>query len=163
MYYKLSRFPANQDVKKLWLASLHREDWEPSKTAVICSDHMKECDINRKGKRVFLKKGAIPTRFKGRASHPYMDDESDGSDLDNTNNHTAPPGLIGVDVDNDNLVDHLSPPSHDISSMGEENEDEVKSQSKDSEVIKERKKNEKDKIKKLQSKLKTKQQRIRRL
>ena len=105
MFYKLSRFPANQDVKKLWLASLHREDWEPSKTAVICSDHMKECDINRKGKRVFLKKGAIPTRFKGRASHPYMDDESDRSDLDSTNNHTedndhiAPPGLEEVNKD----------------------------------------------------------------
>ena len=72
------RFPTDEDTKKQWLVNLHREDWVPSRTAIICSDHIKESDIRREGKRVTLKKGALPTRFKGRAKHPRLDDDDDG-------------------------------------------------------------------------------------
>ena len=54
---------------------MNREDWEPAKYSVICSDHIKECYIKRDGKRVYLKKGALPTRFKGIESHPNMVDD----------------------------------------------------------------------------------------
>ena len=49
----------------------------PSKSSVICSDHIKECDIRRQGKRVKLIEGALPTRFKGRSRHPHLSDAND--------------------------------------------------------------------------------------
>ena len=40
---------------------------------MVCSDHFKESDIKREGKRVRLKRGAVPTRFKSSSYYLSLD------------------------------------------------------------------------------------------
>ena len=46
-----------------WLEKIHRLKWDPTKHAMICSDHFDEKIINRNSKLVTLKHDAIPTRL----------------------------------------------------------------------------------------------------
>ena len=43
---------------------MHRQDWTPSNSSVICSDHFLEKFINRNVQMPRLKEDAEPTRFK---------------------------------------------------------------------------------------------------
>ena len=41
-----------------------RSDWKPSTASRLCSDHFRECDINRDRSRTRLKAYTVPMRFK---------------------------------------------------------------------------------------------------
>ncbi|GJQ80415.1 hypothetical protein Trydic_g12274 [Trypoxylus dichotomus] len=62
---KFHRFPLKrQEILKLWLQALHRENFFPKTTTVICSDHFTldsylESSLNKK----LLKKDAVPSIF----------------------------------------------------------------------------------------------------
>ena len=64
MLYPNIRFPANPALAEIWKNNLKRDQWTPSKSSKLCSDHFKEDDIIRSGKIVRLKPNAVPTRFK---------------------------------------------------------------------------------------------------
>ena len=49
--------------------NLRRDNWVPTKSSRLCSDHFQEDMIDRSGKTVRLKPDAIPTRFKSFAKH----------------------------------------------------------------------------------------------
>ncbi|XP_065665365.1 THAP domain-containing protein 2-like [Hydra vulgaris] len=66
-------FPLNEDHKREWILKMHRDNWQPSKSGVICSDHFMERDINRTGQTVRLKNNATPTRFKQFPDHLKKD------------------------------------------------------------------------------------------
>lgn len=61
---KFHRFPTDLNMKKKWLIAMKRNNFQPSKVAVICSNHFKESDyeINVQGNKI-LKKDAVPTVF----------------------------------------------------------------------------------------------------
>ena len=43
---------------------MHRDDLNPSKYSLICSDHFLEKDIDRTGQNVRVRANAIPVRFQ---------------------------------------------------------------------------------------------------
>ena len=47
--------------RKIWLSKLHRADWNPSKHALVCSDHFNKSDFECGGKFVRVKRSAVPT------------------------------------------------------------------------------------------------------
>lgn len=60
----LARFPVyNPRRLKKWLANMKWEDWSPSRFSVLCIDHFEEHHIDRSGKFVKLRDGAVPTIF----------------------------------------------------------------------------------------------------
>lgn len=52
-----------------WIKAVRRENWIPSKHAVLCSAHFEEKMIDRSMKRIILAKTAIPTIFSAFPKH----------------------------------------------------------------------------------------------
>ena len=69
LHYIYFRFPIEPERKKNWLAKMHRNDWNPNKYSLICSDHFLEKDIDMTSQNVHLRANAIPVRFKKFPSH----------------------------------------------------------------------------------------------
>ncbi|XP_064477563.1 THAP domain-containing protein 1-like [Ornithodoros turicata] len=58
------RFPFGRaDILKLWLHNMSRENWEPNRKSLLCSDHFLERCFDRTGQTVRLRWAAIPTMF----------------------------------------------------------------------------------------------------
>lgn len=65
-------FPRNQEVRKLWVLAMRRENWQPTRSSMLCSAHFKKDDFVYdpslaveapcKMKRV-LKHGSVPSAF----------------------------------------------------------------------------------------------------
>ncbi|KAH7952328.1 hypothetical protein HPB52_021468 [Rhipicephalus sanguineus] len=62
------RFPANPGRRRLWLAQVKRDDWEPTSASRICSDHFKDSDyeLRRQDGLKKLRPDAVPTVFPVR-------------------------------------------------------------------------------------------------
>ncbi|KAH7968181.1 hypothetical protein HPB52_006432 [Rhipicephalus sanguineus] len=62
------RFPANPGRRRLWLAQVKRDDWEPTSASRICSDHFKDSDyeLRRQDGLKQLRPDAVPTVFPVR-------------------------------------------------------------------------------------------------
>ncbi|KAH7946795.1 hypothetical protein HPB52_004266 [Rhipicephalus sanguineus] len=62
------RFPANPGRRRLWLAQVKRDDWEPTSASRICSDHFKDSDyeLRRQNGLKKLRPDAVPTVFPVR-------------------------------------------------------------------------------------------------
>ena len=59
------RFPKDVAVRQQWLREIRRENFTPSGTSVICSDHFEEsCYVATAQLRRKLQTGAVPTIFK---------------------------------------------------------------------------------------------------
>ena len=67
--YHDSRFPKDPERRQLWVTNVHWDNWTPSDTSLLCSDHFLEKYINRTGQRITLKNYAVPTRFKAFPQH----------------------------------------------------------------------------------------------
>ena len=63
------RFPTKPELLFKWKKNLRRDNWVPTKSSRLCSDHFQEDMIDRSGKTVRLKPDAIPTRFKSFPKH----------------------------------------------------------------------------------------------
>ena len=64
----LHLFPKDPDVRSYWIKVCRRQNWIPTKSSVVCSDHFNKDDfkiMKRGQKRRWLKPGAIPS-FKKR-------------------------------------------------------------------------------------------------
>ena len=57
------RFPKNEERRKLWLVKMKRDGFNPSATAVLCSDHFEEHCFDRSGQATRLRDDAVPTIF----------------------------------------------------------------------------------------------------
>lgn len=58
------RFPfGRRDILKLWLHNMNRDNWEPSRKSLLCSDHFLERCFDRTGQTVRLRWDAVPTMF----------------------------------------------------------------------------------------------------
>ena len=64
-----SRFPQNPEKRRRWVLNIHRKDWSPTNSTLICSDHFYEKFINRTQSNTTLKENAEPTRFKFLPKH----------------------------------------------------------------------------------------------
>ncbi|KAH7961908.1 hypothetical protein HPB52_013269 [Rhipicephalus sanguineus] len=64
------RFPANPGRRRLWLAQVKRDDWEPTSASRICSDHFKDSDyeLRRQDGLKKLRPDAVPTVFPVRVA-----------------------------------------------------------------------------------------------
>ncbi|KAH7935071.1 hypothetical protein HPB52_003636 [Rhipicephalus sanguineus] len=62
------RFPANPGRRRLWLAQVKRDDWEPTSASRICSDHFKDSayELRRQDGLKKLRPDAVPTVFPVR-------------------------------------------------------------------------------------------------
>ena len=57
-------FPSrNSALVKEWTIRMHRLDFTPSKSSVVCSDHFEEACFDRTGQTVRLRDDAVPTIF----------------------------------------------------------------------------------------------------
>ncbi|XP_075557876.1 peroxynitrite isomerase THAP4-like [Dermacentor variabilis] len=74
-------FPRDQQVRKLWVLAVRRENWQPTRSSMLCSAHFKKDDfvynpsltveMPYKMKRV-LKPGSVPSAFsRNRNSGEY--------------------------------------------------------------------------------------------
>ncbi|XP_050399762.1 ABC transporter G family member 7 isoform X2 [Patella vulgata] len=63
-YHVQRKFPSKESEKKLWLEKIKRENFYPSSTAVLCSDHFEASCFDRTGQTVRLKQNSLPTIFK---------------------------------------------------------------------------------------------------
>ena len=64
-YFFLSRFPKDQELRDQWVAAMRRENYTPSKSAVLCSIHFLEQDLDRTSLCVVrVREGAIPKVFE---------------------------------------------------------------------------------------------------
>ena len=60
-------FPKDPDVRSTWIRATRRQNWIPTKSSVVCSDHFHKNDfkIMKPGKKnPMLKPGAIPSHMK---------------------------------------------------------------------------------------------------
>ncbi|XP_064475886.1 THAP domain-containing protein 1-like [Ornithodoros turicata] len=59
-----SLFPHSRPaVLKKWVQKMHRKNWAPSKSSVLCSRHFEEACFDRTGQTARLKSDAVPTKF----------------------------------------------------------------------------------------------------
>lgn len=77
------RFPSDNEGRKNWVRSIHRDNFEPNKNSVVCEDHFLETDIIREDvikkpdgsiltctrKIPKLKDGSFPSIFKNQPSY----------------------------------------------------------------------------------------------
>lgn len=72
-YYGLifsTRFPRDEVLRKKWIQATRRLHFNPSRSAVLCSQHFKEEDFDRTTPNyVKLREGVIPSVFQGFPSH----------------------------------------------------------------------------------------------
>ncbi|XP_064479170.1 THAP domain-containing protein 2-like [Ornithodoros turicata] len=60
----MARFPHSRPaVLKKWVQKMHRKNWAPSKSSVLCSRHFQEACFDRTGQTARLKSDAVPTKF----------------------------------------------------------------------------------------------------
>ncbi|XP_076033984.1 THAP domain-containing protein 1-like isoform X1 [Oratosquilla oratoria] len=58
-------FPRSKpEIMKRWIVNLRRDNYKPSKYAVLCSNHFEEHCFDRTGQTVRLRDNAVPTLFK---------------------------------------------------------------------------------------------------
>lgn len=59
------KFPKDAKLRKKWIRLINRANWKPSDSAVVCSRHFEDHEVERTNKPQ-LKKGVCPTlRLKG--------------------------------------------------------------------------------------------------
>lgn len=58
------QFPENPCLRKQWISNIGRPHWSPGRRSVICSAHFEDSQIEIKGRKVLLRKNAIPTLFR---------------------------------------------------------------------------------------------------
>ncbi|XP_030078505.1 THAP domain-containing protein 2 [Microcaecilia unicolor] len=64
------RFPSDPVLRQNWITAIRREYFVPSKSAVLCSKHFREEDIDRTSLLVVrLREGAVPSIFDACPSH----------------------------------------------------------------------------------------------
>nr|XP_047133430.1 THAP domain-containing protein 2-like [Hydra vulgaris] len=63
------KFPSNTEKRKEWINRIHRQEWSPGVSSLICSDHFLEKDIDRTGQTVRLRQNSLPKRFKNFPDH----------------------------------------------------------------------------------------------
>lgn len=68
--WRLFRFPADPERRRLWTAQMKRENWEPRKSSCVCSAHFVESSFeqHRADGWKKLKPNAVPTVLLSRAS-----------------------------------------------------------------------------------------------
>ena len=63
------QFPKDRLMRQKWIQALRRLHYDPSSSAVICSEHFEKEDYRENTKRRVLKKDAVPSVFKGFPAH----------------------------------------------------------------------------------------------
>jgi len=63
-------FPVNLTLRQRWIEALHRKNFEPSKSAVVCSKHFRDEDVDRTSLSiVHLRADAVPSVFDAFPSY----------------------------------------------------------------------------------------------
>ncbi|KAJ8911259.1 hypothetical protein NQ315_015261 [Exocentrus adspersus] len=57
------RFPLNEDRKNEWIKNMRLADWKPTIHCRLCSKHFEKQFFFKSGKRICLRKDAVPTLF----------------------------------------------------------------------------------------------------
>lgn len=63
------RFPANQDLRKKWIAVLKRKNFVPGVGSAVCSDHFKASDYKTNTSRRELQFNVLPSVFPAFPTH----------------------------------------------------------------------------------------------
>ncbi|KAG8173931.1 hypothetical protein JTE90_014540 [Oedothorax gibbosus] len=64
------RFPKEEILRKEWAKAVKRDNWNPSKHSVLCSEHFEESDFDKCSTfRVYLKPNVVPSVFKAFPKH----------------------------------------------------------------------------------------------
>ena len=72
----LYRFPKNGTLRSRWVSALRRDNFVPSKSAVLCSEHFKAEDFDRTSQCVVrMKIGVIPSVFLCFSKPPHSENE----------------------------------------------------------------------------------------
>ncbi|XP_012538500.1 THAP domain-containing protein 1-like isoform X2 [Monomorium pharaonis] len=64
-------FPQDMAMRKKWLEAIHLQNYEPKKSATVCSVHFKETDYQFNHKYCKLKKDAVPHLLKTEIQPKY--------------------------------------------------------------------------------------------
>lgn len=67
--YVFARFPNDAELRNKWIQALRRENFNPSRTAVICSKHFQDEDLDPSGFRVHIRPNAVPSIFAAFPPH----------------------------------------------------------------------------------------------
>lgn len=62
-FYNVFRFPKDAERRRLWVAAMRREGFQPTEYSRICCDHFDEECFDRTRQRIRLKRNAVPTVF----------------------------------------------------------------------------------------------------
>ncbi|XP_033108798.1 threonine--tRNA ligase 1, cytoplasmic-like isoform X2 [Anneissia japonica] len=63
------RFPFSKPiVLEQWIVNMNRGDWRPSKNSLLCSDHFEEYCFDRTGQTTRIRENAVPTIFDSSAN-----------------------------------------------------------------------------------------------
>ncbi|XP_044751443.1 THAP domain-containing protein 6-like isoform X2 [Coccinella septempunctata] len=56
-------FPSDSKLRSLWVLAMKRENFEPTNSTVLCSNHFLESDVVRQFGQIKLREGSIPSIF----------------------------------------------------------------------------------------------------
>jgi len=71
LVYFWCRFPKDPELRQKWINAVRRKDYVPSSTAVLCSAHFREEDLDRTSasKIVRVRDNAVPSLFSAFPKH----------------------------------------------------------------------------------------------